>query len=132
VIFALNTNPCVQLLRSRDTGVLTHYQATNPSTILIPSMVAGELLVGAEKSSRINAKADVNSFLARHTIVPFGETEMREYARVRAQLEQAGMKIGSEDLIIVATALAQGATLVTHNTREFSRVAGLRLVDWQV
>lgn len=36
--------------------------------------------------------------------------------------------IGPRDLLIGATALAQGHSLVTLNTREFRRVAGLRFV----
>ncbi|HSU84721.1 MAG TPA: VapC toxin family PIN domain ribonuclease, partial [Thermoanaerobaculia bacterium] len=31
---------------------------------------------------------------------------------------------------IAGTAISHGATLVTHNTREFERVEGLSLVDW--
>lgn len=40
--------------------------------------------------------------------------------------------IGGNDLLIAATAQANGLILVTHNTREFTRVAGLRVEDWQI
>jgi tRNA(fMet)-specific endonuclease VapC len=40
--------------------------------------------------------------------------------------------IGPNDLMIAAIVLANGLILVTHNTREFSRVSGLALEDWQV
>ena len=53
------------------------------------------------------------------------------YGRIRAQLEQAGTPIGPNDMMIAAIALAHGLTLVTHNTREFERVAGLILTDWE-
>ena len=52
------------------------------------------------------------------------------YAVVRAALEKKGEPIGSEVLVIGATALAGGATLVTNNTREFRRIPGLRVEDW--
>jgi len=48
---------------------------------------------------------------------------------IRADLRTRGTPIGGNDLLIAATALAHDAVLVTHNTREFSRVAGLRLED---
>lgn len=51
-------------------------------------------------------------------------------AAVRAFLEKQGQPIGTCDLLIAGTALAHGLTLVTHNTREFSRVPGLQLEDW--
>jgi tRNA(fMet)-specific endonuclease VapC len=49
---------------------------------------------------------------------------------VRFDLERIGAKIGPLDTLIAGTALAHGATLVTHNTEEFSRISGLRLEDW--
>lgn len=45
-------------------------------------------------------------------------------------LKAAGTPIGANDLWIACHALAEDATLVTHNTREFERVQGLRWVDW--
>jgi tRNA(fMet)-specific endonuclease VapC len=45
-------------------------------------------------------------------------------------LEKAGSGIGPIGTLIAGTALAHSATLVTHNTKEFSRVRGLRLLDW--
>jgi tRNA(fMet)-specific endonuclease VapC len=51
-------------------------------------------------------------------------------ASLRATLEKAGTPIGPEDLLIAATAISQRATLVTHNTREFSHIAGLSIADW--
>nr|MDQ2997357.1 hypothetical protein [Chloroflexota bacterium] len=51
--------------------------------------------------------------------------------QMRADLAVKGIPIGAHDLQIAAIALAHDLTLVTHNTREFSRVAGLRLEDWE-
>ena len=53
------------------------------------------------------------------------------YGPIRAALEKAGTPIGANDLLIAATAVAHGLTLVTHNTREFSRVVGLAIEDWE-
>ena len=63
-------------------------------------------------------------------IIPFDEAAALAAAEVRIELERAGMGIGPIDTLVAGTALAHSATLVTHNTREFSRVRGLRLVDW--
>lgn len=130
--FALDADTSIEILRSRNSKVLSEYRSTDPGEIVIPSMVAAELLVGAEKSLRLNAMAETDAFFASHAILPFGEAEMREYARIRARLETSGMKIGGNDYVVAATALASNLTLVTHNTKEFSRVPGLSLVDWQV
>ena len=47
------------------------------------------------------------------------------------ELDRAGTPIGPNDLLIAATARADHAGLITHNVREFSRVADLRLEDWE-
>ncbi|MSQ60415.1 MAG: type II toxin-antitoxin system VapC family toxin [Betaproteobacteria bacterium] len=51
-------------------------------------------------------------------------------AAIRGVLDAAGMAIGPMDVLISATALSHGAALVTHNTKEFSRVNGLGAEDW--
>ena len=54
----------------------------------------------------------------------------RVYGRVRATLEKKGTPIGSLDMMIGAHALSLGVTLATNNTRQFSRIKGLTVVDW--
>jgi predicted nucleic acid-binding protein len=51
-------------------------------------------------------------------------------ADIRHGLQTNGQMIGAYDVLIAAQALARDALLVTHNSREFSRIAGLRWVDW--
>jgi tRNA(fMet)-specific endonuclease VapC len=53
----------------------------------------------------------------------------RRYVRQATQLRDKGRPIGSNDLRIACHALAEDATLVTHNTREFARMTGLRIDD---
>lgn len=55
----------------------------------------------------------------------------RRCAEIRGQLERSGRVIGPHDLQIAAIAFQHGLTLVTHNTREFSRIPGLKLEDWE-
>ena len=49
---------------------------------------------------------------------------------LRADLARQGTPIGPYDLLIAGIAIANGLTLVTHNTREFSRITTLSLEDW--
>ncbi|HLP47269.1 MAG TPA: PIN domain-containing protein, partial [Candidatus Kapabacteria bacterium] len=63
-------------------------------------------------------------------IIPFGDKEIMDYAKIRAHLEKIGKIIGPNDIIIAAIALSHGATLVTHNTKEFERVQDLLVEDW--
>jgi len=63
--------------------------------------------------------------------LPFDDFAAQEYGKIRSHLTAMGTPIGSNDLMIASIALAQGMTLVTHNTSEFGRVPGLPLDDWQ-
>jgi tRNA(fMet)-specific endonuclease VapC len=56
---------------------------------------------------------------------------VEEYARIRAEVEAAGNRIGANDYLIAAIALAHDLTVVTHNTRELTRVPRLRVEDWE-
>jgi len=62
---------------------------------------------------------------------PFDDRCAAVYGRIRARLAQAGSLIGPNDLVIAAIAVVHGATLVTNNIREFNRVEGLALEDWE-
>ncbi len=53
-----------------------------------------------------------------------------EYGDIRAELEAAGQPMGANDLLIAAHACALGLTLVTDNTREFSRLPRLKVENW--
>ncbi len=63
--------------------------------------------------------------------MPFDDAAAERYGEIRARLQRAGRMIGANDLLIAATALANGLTLITHNTDEFERVEGLVVEDWE-
>ena len=94
-------------------------------------MVKAELFYGAYRSNqREKVLAVLERFLAPLAVAPLGDAEALALAQICAALESRGQPIGCADMVIAATALAHGAILVTANTREFHRVAGLRIEDW--
>jgi tRNA(fMet)-specific endonuclease VapC len=102
-----------------------------PQQIKIPAVVKAELLLGALKSDHPKRTGGVvNDFIAPFEVAPFDDYATKIYARIRYELERIGKPIGPNDLIIAATTIAQGATLVTHNIKEFSRIKSLKIVDW--
>ena len=70
-------------------------------------------------------------FLVGFPVLPFDEGAAQKYGEIRARLTRQGSLIGPFDLQIAAIALAHDAVLVTHNTEEFGRVAGLKVEDWE-
>ena len=105
--------------------------STPPSDISIPALVLYELEVGIAKSSSSGRRrAELDKVIEVVSILPFGRKEAQAAAAVRADLEQIGKPIGPLDTLIAGTALANHATLVTHNTGEFGRVPNLEIIDW--
>ena len=64
--------------------------------------------------------------------MPFDDRCLDSYGRIRSDLDRLGTPIGPNDLLIAATAMAHGLTLVTHNVDEFGRIPGLDIEDWEV
>jgi tRNA(fMet)-specific endonuclease VapC len=129
----LDTNSCVDHLRhgpaSRVTAKLA---AAAPGSVVLCSVVVGELHYGAHRSVRkAETLSQVQDFCRGFPSIPFDDQAAEEYGRLRAHLAASGTVIGPNDLLIAAIALANDMTLVTNNTREFSRVPGLKLEDWR-
>jgi len=131
--FLPDTNACIMLLRGRNPRLISRWQAVKASEIALSSVVAYELRYGAERSANPAAEhAKLNFFLAPFVSLSFDDACARKCAEIRRELERTGGPIGPHDFQIAATALHHGLTLVTHNTREFGRIAGLKLDDWEV
>ena len=132
MIFLPDTNACITLPRQRDSRLVARWQAVRVAGIVLCSVAVYELRYGAERSSdpaRGHAKLDL--FLSPFTSLPFDDQCAWTCAEIRAEMERTGRVIGPHDLEIAAIALRHGLTLVTHNTREFSRVSKLKLDDWE-
>jgi tRNA(fMet)-specific endonuclease VapC len=130
--YLLDTNVCVQYLRGRNRSIVQRLQSTSPQDVRLCAIVKAELCLGALRSANpTQNRAKVDAFLRPYVSLPFDDAAAEIHAQIRHQLETAGTPIGPHDLQIAAIALANSATLVTHNTAEFSRVPGLLLEDWQ-
>jgi tRNA(fMet)-specific endonuclease VapC len=131
--YLLDTNTCVQYLRHKTaTPVAAKLACANPGDVVLCSVVIGELLFGALRSRDVaKSLADVRNFVVGFRSLLFDDLAAEPYATIRADLAAKGTPIGPNDLFIGAISLANGLTLVTHNTLEFRRVTGLQLEDWQ-
>jgi tRNA(fMet)-specific endonuclease VapC len=90
-----------------------------------------ELEYGVEKSARPEQnRIALMEFCAPLELRPFEDSAAAEYGTIRACLERRGDVIGPLDQLIAAHALAEGATLVTNNEREFRRIEGLSVENW--
>lgn len=129
--YFIDTNTCIYFLNGKFPSLREKFLSISPKDIKISSVVKGELLLGAFKSNaRDKTTNKVEEFLKPFEIAEFSNSMSYVYAEIRKNLELSGKMIGANDLFIAATALHENATLVTHNTGEFSRIKELKLEDW--
>lgn len=132
MIYLPDTNALIRFLNPGKTLVKERFLSVNAFDIRLCSVVKAELYYGAMKSSR---SADnlilLDNFFASFDSLSFDDDAARKYGEVRASLARQGTPIGPNDLMIAATALVHGAIVITHNKREFSRVEGLLIEDWE-
>lgn len=131
-MYLLDTNACIRIINNSSSSLVSRLRQHRPDEVALCAIVKAELLYGAQRSSRIAENLRVlDRFFVPFYSFPFDDNCVQAYGRIRAELEQVGTPIGSYDLLIAATAVTNNRTLVTANTREFIRVAGLKIENWE-
>ena len=130
-MWLLDTNVCIYLIKKKPDHLLHRLRQVDIATVSVSAVSVAELQYGVAKSGRPEQNAlALAAFLAPLGVEAFDDAAAAAYGPLRAELERAGTPIGSLDMLIAAHALALGRTVVTNNTREFRRVAGLKVEDW--
>jgi len=130
--YLLDTNTCIRYLNGTSDLVRKHIEILHPNEIAVCSIVKAELFYGAENSTRPKANFEKQCiFLEKFISLPFDDNAAEAYGRLRTQLAKAGTPIGPNDLLIAAIALTNNCILVSHNTKEFTRISELELEDWE-
>jgi tRNA(fMet)-specific endonuclease VapC len=132
MIYLLDTNVCIAAMRG-NSRVMQQLAARAPEDFAVSMISVFELFAGVFRCNDPQGEErKVFTFLESLHLLPFDFDSALKTAQIRFQLEKAGTKISPYDLQISGQALALDLTLVTHNTREFKRVTGLRLEDWEI
>jgi tRNA(fMet)-specific endonuclease VapC len=103
--------------------------------VAMAAITAAELLHGVHRlrasKRKTRAEAVVETLLSSIPVIPFDLVCARAHARLGAELARRGITVGTHDLMIGATALARGLSIVTRDQRSFSRIPGLEIEDLQ-
>lgn len=132
MIYLPDTNVLIRFLNPGKSQVKERLLSVNALDLRLCSVVKAELYYGAMKSNRSGDNLVLlEEFFANFDSLPFDDDAAIKYGEIRSALARKGTLIGPNDLMIAAIALVHGAVVVTHNTREFSRVEGLIIEDWE-
>jgi tRNA(fMet)-specific endonuclease VapC len=124
---ALDTSVAVRFLNG-DTAIIE--RVLSLPEVILPLVVAGELLFGAENSSRpLQNLPRYLEFISNCTVVPLGIETTAIYARTRLLLKRKGRPIPINDIWIAAQCLEKGWILITDDT-DFDYVDDLVLEHW--
>lgn len=129
--YMLDTNICIYAIKQKPEKVFTRLKETDPEDVCISSVTYAELVHGVEKSSAVEKnRVALSLLLSNIEILSFDVNAADEYGKIRADLERQGTPIGPLDMMIAGHAKSMGLTIVTNNTKEFSRVKDLDIVNW--
>jgi len=102
--------------------------------IAISAVTASELLHGVYRASKSRIRSQREAFVERlleaWPVLPFDLTSARIHSKLWAELAVKGISIGAYDLMIAATAIANGLELITRDKRSFPKIPGLQVQLW--
>ncbi|MEO5713692.1 MAG: PIN domain-containing protein [Luteolibacter sp.] len=131
MIYLLDTNLCIAAMRG-NTRVVQALHARSPEDCAVSMVSVFELYAVVFRCNDPGREGlKVTTFLEPFHLLPLDWDAAIKTAEIRHPLEKAGMKIGPYDLQLSGHALSLELILVTHNTRDFKRVNGLRVEDWE-
>ena len=127
--YMLDTDIASYLIRGDHPGVTKTFTELYEQCV-ISSITAAELQYGARKRNNRTLTQKVQALCDLVTIIPWIEEAADAYAKLRVELETAGTPIGNMDMLIAASAITEGATLVTNNVDHFSKIESLQFENW--
>ena len=126
-----DTSIFIHAERANQKLVLSHL--TDDEDVFISSITVSELLVGAHmadnKNREIKRKAFAEKVLVNFTVLPFTEEIARVHAELKAKLLKNGKLIGAHDLLIAATAISWGYSVLSFDSKDFKKVPGLQFLS---
>ncbi|MBW2065979.1 MAG: type II toxin-antitoxin system VapC family toxin [Deltaproteobacteria bacterium] len=130
-MYLLDTNIISYWMRG-DKRIIDRIKKHSPAELSLSTITLAEILYGIEKSpvKKKERRLKIEEIASLLNLYSFDEAAARKYAFIRAQLEREGTVISERDTQIASIAMANKLAVVTHNVKEFDRIAKLKVEDW--
>jgi tRNA(fMet)-specific endonuclease VapC len=130
-MYLLDTNIISYWMRG-DSKLIEKIKNHSPSELSLSTISLAEIYYGIEKSpvKKEERRLKIQMIKDLLKLYTFNDRAASSYGPIRAELERQGLPISERDLQIASIAVANDLCLVTHNTKEFSRVGQLKVEDW--
>ncbi len=128
----LDTDICIYSINRKPASYLRKLETLERiHDLKISSITLAELQYGIALSIRKEQNQNnLDIFLSKIEVMDFSAKCAFHYGELRAWLKKKAVPIGANDLFIASHALTEGATLVTNNIKEFNRIPGLTVENW--
>ena len=132
--YLLDTNIVSYFVKGVSSGLIQRMQVgLDAQDIAISAITRAELRYGVEMMDKFDKRRKrIDLLLKELSALPWSIEAADEFGRIKAYLRRNGAQAGEFETQIAAHALAEKLILVTHNTRHFENVPGLKLEDWMV
>ncbi len=131
MIFALDTNSCIYFLNGSVPSIADEISSHRAEDLAVTSVTVAELFYGAHHSTKRARNVQLlEDFLQDLQVLPFDRRAAENFGQLKELLRSEGKMLGPYDLLISSIVRSLGHTLVTHDTRAFSQVRDLLVVDW--
>jgi tRNA(fMet)-specific endonuclease VapC len=131
-MYMLDTNTIIMAVRHPEWPIYPKIKEHLGKDLCISAVTYGELEYGIRKSANPEKnRLAITKILLGIRILDFDSRAAVHFGDIFAELESKRIRIGDRDTMIAAHARSLGYTVVTNNTREFSRVKGLNVEDWK-
>lgn len=128
--YLLDTDTCIYWLKGIQ-PIRGNLEAAGQSQVAVSTITVAELYFGAYNSSQVaHNLARAEMFARQISVLGLGDETLKTFGRVKSDLRKQGQPLPDFDLLIAATAIAEGRVLVTNNTRHYARLPGLQLENW--
>ena len=130
ILYLLDTDTCSYIAKRSRPSVVRHYDQVKSDEWPISAICYAELMFGIEPFPPMHPlPIKVKAFLFSATILDWPTSAAAAYADIKNRSKQ--QPLAEQDTLIAAHAIALDATLVTNNTRHFSRMGGgLKFENW--
>ena len=118
---ALDTSVCIEVIKG-NSFLLQALRFEGEQLPFISSVTVFEL--GLRKTNL----AEVDSFILDTAVLDFDEKAAKIASEIEKDLSRRGELIDRPDIFIAATAMANDCELATLNTKDFSKIKGLRIL----
>ena len=127
----LDTDIASYIIRGDHPGLDRHVASVPPADVCISSITRAELLYGVHrKPGATHLARVVVQFLGTVQSLAWDDDAADRFAKLAADLDANGERIGTFDTMLAAHALATDRVMVTNNLEHFSRVSGLAIENW--